>query len=49
MSWLPILWVIVGVALLLFLNMKLKLNSFVALLIVAILVGLLNGLSLAEL
>ncbi len=48
MSWLPILWVIVGVALLLFLNMKLKLNSFVALLIVAILVGILNGLSLAD-
>lgn len=48
MSWLPILWVIVGVGLLLFLNMKLKLNSFVALLIVAILVGILNGLSLAD-
>ncbi|MBB6445117.1 gluconate:H+ symporter [Bacillus benzoevorans] len=48
MSWLPILWVIVGVALLLFLNMKFKLNSFVALLIVALLVGILNGLSLAD-
>ena len=31
MNWLPILWVIVGVVLLLVLNMKFKLNSFVAL------------------
>lgn len=48
MNWLPIVWVAVGVALLLFLNMKLKLNSFVALFMVAIIVGLLNGLSLND-
>ena len=48
MSYLPILWVALGVALLLFLNMKLKLNSVLALLISAIFVGVLNGLTLPE-
>lgn len=47
-QYLPIIWVALGVALLLFLNMKLKLNSVLALLIVAVLVGLLNGLSPTE-
>lgn len=45
----PIIWVIVGVALLLFLNMKVKLNSFLALLISAMVVGILNGMSLPDL
>jgi high-affinity gluconate transporter len=48
MNWIienmPIISVIIGVALLLFLNMKWKLNSFVALLISAIVVGFLNGM-----
>ena len=48
MSYLPILWVALGVVLLLFLNMKLKLNSVLALLIFAIFVGILNGLTLDE-
>lgn len=48
MSYLPILWVALGVALLLFLNMKLKLNSVLALLISAIVVGLLNGMTLPD-
>ncbi|MGK7379655.1 gluconate:H+ symporter [Planococcus sp. 1R117A] len=43
---LPIISVALGVALLLFLNMKVKLNSFLALLISAIFVGILNGLRL---
>ncbi|MEK5440491.1 gluconate:H+ symporter [Fredinandcohnia sp. FSL W7-1320] len=45
---LPIISVILGVALLLFLNMKLKLNSVIALLLSAILVGLLNGMNLTS-
>jgi high-affinity gluconate transporter len=45
---LPIISVILGVALLLFLNMKVKLNSVLALLISAILVGILNGLTLTD-
>ncbi|MFJ8237426.1 gluconate:H+ symporter [Ureibacillus sp. NPDC094379] len=48
LQYLPIIWVALGVALLLFLNMKVKLNSVLALLIVAILVGLLNGMSLTD-
>lgn len=48
MDSLPIIWVALGVALLLFLNMKVKLNSFLSLLIVAIVVGILNGLSLDD-
>jgi len=52
MDWLinalPIIWVVFGVAVLLILNMKFKLNSFLSLLIAAILVGILNGLSLPE-
>lgn len=40
----PIISVVIGVALLLFLNMKLKLNSVVALIISAIVVGFLNGM-----
>lgn len=50
MEWLmdnmPIISLVIGVALLLFLNMKAKMNSFLALIISAILVGLLNGMSL---
>ncbi|MDN7242964.1 gluconate:H+ symporter [Planococcus sp. N028] len=45
---LPIISVALGVALLLFLNMKVKLNSFLALLISAIFVGILNGLRLPD-
>ncbi|MBU8917803.1 gluconate:H+ symporter [Bacillus sp. FJAT-29953] len=52
MEWLqnslPIIWVAVGVALLLVLNMKFKLNGALALLIAAIFVGIMNGLSLPE-
>lgn len=42
----PIIWLVFGIALMLFLNIKCKLNSMVALLIVAILVGILEGLPL---
>lgn len=45
---LPIISVILGVALLLYLNMKVKLNSVLALLIAAIFVGILNGLTLID-
>src|SRR5690625_3406850 len=52
MDWLasnmPIISVALGVALLLFLNIKLKLNSVVALIIAAILVGILNGMPLTS-
>ncbi|AXI07649.1 gluconate permease [Oceanobacillus zhaokaii] len=44
----PIISVVIGVALLLYLNMRLKLNSFIALLISAIFVGILNGMRLTE-
>ncbi|WP_018394619.1 gluconate:H+ symporter [Bacillus sp. 37MA] len=47
-NYLPIIWVALGVALLLFLNMKVKLNSVLALLISAIFVGILNGLTLPD-
>lgn len=45
LSNMPIISVVLGVALLLFLNMKVKLNSVIALIISAILVGLLNGMT----
>jgi high-affinity gluconate transporter len=48
MDWLPLVWVALGVVVLLVLNMKFKLNSFLSLLIVAFLVGILNGLSLTD-
>src|SRR5690625_546553 len=52
MDWLasnmPIISVALGVALLLFLNIKLKLNSVVALIIAAILVGILNVMPLTS-
>lgn len=48
MDWLPLVWVALGVVVLLVLNMKFKLNSFLSLLIVAFLVGILNGLSLSD-
>ncbi len=43
---LPIISVVVGVALLLFLNMRLKFNGLIALLVAAIVVGILNGMKL---
>lgn len=48
MEWLSLVWVALGVVVLLVLNMKFKLNSFLSLLIVAFLVGILNGLSLTD-
>lgn len=48
MEWLSLVWVALGVIVLLVLNMKFKLNSFLSLLIVAFLVGILNGLSLND-
>ena len=48
MDWLSLVWVALGVVVLLVLNMKFKLNSFLSLLIVAFLVGILNGLSLMD-
>lgn len=48
LDYLPIISVALGVALLLFLNIRVKLNSVLALLIVALLVGIVNGLSLAD-
>jgi high-affinity gluconate transporter len=47
-NYLPIIWVALGVALLLFLNMKVKLNGVLALLISALFVGIANGLSLPD-
>jgi len=47
-DYLPIVWVALGVALLLVLNMKFKLNSVIALLISAIVVGILNKMSLLD-
>jgi len=47
-DYLPIIWVALGVALLLVLNMKFKLNSVIALLISAIVVGVLNKMSLLD-
>lgn len=47
-EYLPIIWVAVGVGLLLFLNMVVKLNSVLALLISAMFVGVANGLSLLD-
>ncbi|RLL39943.1 gluconate permease [Oceanobacillus piezotolerans] len=44
----PIISLVLGVALLLFLNMKVKLNSVLALIISAILVGVLNGMTLTS-
>ena len=41
MEWLSLVWVALGVVVLLVLNMKFKLNSFLSLLIVAFLVGIL--------
>ncbi len=47
--YLPIIWVAVGIILLLILNIKFKLNSMLALLVVAIAVGILEGLPLEKL
>ncbi|AWK50204.1 gluconate permease [Clostridium beijerinckii] len=44
----PIIWVAFGIILLLVLNMKFKLNSILALLISAIVVGLLEGMELVK-
>lgn len=48
LEYLPIISVALGVALLLYLNIRVKLNSVLALLIVAILVGIVNGLTLPD-
>ena len=45
---LPIIWIAVGIALLLVLNIKFKLNSMLCLLIVAVVVGILEGLPLTQ-
>lgn len=45
---LPILWVVLGIAILLILNMKFKLNSILTLLMVAIVVGILEGMNLTD-
>src|SRR5690606_2233773 len=47
-DYLPIIWVALGVALLLVLNIKFKLNSVISLLISAIFVGILNNMSLLD-
>lgn len=44
----PIISLVIGVALLLVLNMRYKLNSVIALILSAILVGLLNGMNLTD-
>jgi high-affinity gluconate transporter len=46
---LSILWVVLGIDLMLLLNIKFKINSMVALLLAAILVGVLAGMNLLEL
>lgn len=40
MEWLHIVWVVGGIALMLFLNMKYKLNAMLALLLAALLIGI---------
>ena len=42
---LSILWVVLGISLMLLLNLKFKINSMVALLLAAILVGVLAGMN----
>lgn len=49
MEWLNILWVVLGIGLMLILNIKFKLNSMVALLLAALMVGILAGMDLLEL
>lgn len=49
MAWLSILWVTLGIALMLVLNIKYKMNSMVALLLAALLVGVLAGMDLTML
>lgn len=46
MNNMPIISLVIGVAFLLYLNIKVKLNSFLALILSAVVVGLLNGLGL---
>ncbi|MCM3740258.1 gluconate:H+ symporter [Oceanobacillus luteolus] len=48
MANMPIISLVLGVALLLYLNMKVKLNSVIALILAAIFVGLLNGMELTS-
>lgn len=46
MNNMPIISLVIGVAFLLYLNIKVKLNSFLALILSAVVVGLLNGMGL---
>lgn len=47
--WIPVLWVALSIVVLLFLTIYVKLHSFVALLIVAVLVAFLTGLPMDQL
>lgn len=49
MAWLSILWVALGIVLMLVLNIKYKMNSMIALLLAALLVGVLAGMDLTML
>ncbi len=49
MEWLNILWVVLGIGLMLVLNIRFKINSMVALLLAALLVGVLAGMDLLQL
>ncbi|WIM67232.1 gluconate permease GntP [Corynebacterium breve] len=49
MEWLHIVWVVLGIALMLLLNIKWKINAMIALLLAALLIGLLEGFPLMDL
>lgn len=49
MEWLHILWVVLGIGLMLLLNIKWKINAMVALLLAALLIGVLEGFPLMDL
>lgn len=49
MEWINILWVMLGIGLMLVLNIRYQINSMVALLLAALLVGTLAGMDLLKL
>lgn len=42
--WIPVLWVVVAIAILLFLTVKIKLHSMIALLLIAVFVAFVEGM-----
>lgn len=49
MEWINILWVVLGIGLMLVLNIRYQINSMIALLLAALLVGTLAGMDLLKL